>query len=152
MLGSVVILWCLVCAVFGLEFSSVTWIWCSLSAPKFPTRPHGAVGRAVSRGLPDCLGPPGVIVSCFFCSSLPWLVQGKCFRSEWLLGCRVFLSVPNSWCWRLNGAAWEGGKGSRKPICYAEKGLFFQKILILQRGELVWTVAGLLVMPKVSDS
>lgn len=30
--------------------------------------------------------------------------------------------------------------------------VFFQKILILQRGELVWTVAGLLVMPKVSDS
>lgn len=30
--------------------------------------------------------------------------------------------------------------------------LFFQKILILQRGELVWTVAGLLAMPKVSDS
>lgn len=77
----------------------------------------------------------------------------KCFRSEWLLGCRVFLSVPNSWCWRLNGAAWEEGvKGSRKPICCAEKGLFFQKILILQCGELVWTVAGLLVMPKVSDS
>ena len=114
-------------------------------------------GVCRSRGLPGCQGPPGFIVSCFFCSSLPWLVQGRCFRSEWLLGCRVFLSVPTSWCWRLNGAAWVGGKeaGSQSAV-QKRQGLFvclfFQKILILQRGELVWTVAGLLVMPKVLDS
>lgn len=41
--------------------------------------------------------------------------------------------------------------GSQSAV--QKRGLFFfQKILILQRGELVWTVAGLLVMPKVSDS
>lgn len=82
-------------------------------------------GVCRSRGLPGCQGPPRFIVSCFFCSSLSWLVQGRCFRSEWLLECRVFLSVPTSWCWRLNGALWVGDKeaGSQSAV-QKRQGLF----------------------------
>lgn len=83
------------------------------------------------------------------------MLKENAFELNGFSGCRVFMRVTNSWCWRLNGAAWVGGEESRKPIWCAEKTSNPpppQENLILQRGELVWTVAGFLVMPKVSGS